>query len=417
MKTRLHWLRMLTAVLMSLIVPSSDSGLFAGDAKKAGLQLQEGDVVALCGDSITSSGMYPRFVEVYQLLCGPKMKVGFVNCGRWGENAGDFPKSWDRDFVAAKPTVVTICYGMNIGRGGSPLKEPTLAGEAKALKAIIEKFKAGGGRTVILGSPGCVDTNFHHNPDGANISLGQLRDNARKLAEETKSIFADVHTPMMEVMAKAQKKFGKEYAFAGGKGDGLHPGQAGHLVMAWVYLKALGYDGAIGTLTLELDKGQARASDGHKILSFKGGVAEVESTRSPFCFLGDAKNPKNDTNANSTRSVMDLFPFNDDLNRLMFIVRGAKSKKLKIVWGSQVKEFDAIALEKGINLAAEFHDNPFSGPFAKTLGALAERDQCRQWLAGKEFKGNPSILKRQEAALRALAPVPVTHAIRVEELP
>lgn len=383
-------------------------------APERGSLLLEGDVVALCGDSITSAGHYPSFLEAYQLLCGPRVNVTFVNCGRWGEVARDFPKTWDKDFLPAKPTVLTICYGMNIGRGGSVLKETTLAEEAKALTAIIDKFKSIGGRTVVLGSPGCVDTTFHPKPDAANASLAQLRDNAKKVAKETGTIYADVHTPMIEVMAKAKEKHGKDFAFAGGKGDGLHPGQAGHLVMAWAFLKAMGYDGQVGTLTVELDKGQAAAGAGHKVLGFKAGAVEVESTRYPFCFLADPRHSKDQASANSTRSVVELFSFNTDLNRLTLIVRGAKAKKLKITWGGQAKEFEADALDKGVNLAADFLDNPFAGPFAKVMAALSERNSCRGWLKQEAYKNDASIPKRLEAALKALVPVPVKHEIRIE---
>ncbi|MBY0525846.1 MAG: hypothetical protein K2R98_20805 [Gemmataceae bacterium] len=77
-------------------------------ATPVGCELRKGDVVALCGDSITSAGHYPSFLEAYQL--------------------------------------------------DGPLKDATLAEEAKALQGIIDKFKSLVGRTVILGSPGCVDT-------------------------------------------------------------------------------------------------------------------------------------------------------------------------------------------------------------------------------------------------------------------
>ena len=177
----------------------------AGEKTRPKLKLKDGDVVAFCGDSITSNGQYPGFVELYQLLCGPRMKVTFVNCGRWGKTAGTFPKTWDKDFVPAKPSVVTLCYGMNTGRGGRAINDATVAREAGALKVIVTKFREIGGRVVLLGSPGCVDSEFHRAPAAANANLAKLRDNARKVAEETGVTFVDVHTPMIEVMAKAAK--------------------------------------------------------------------------------------------------------------------------------------------------------------------------------------------------------------------
>ncbi len=82
-----------------------------------------------------------------------------------------------------------------------------------------------------------------------------------------------------------------------------------------------------------------------------------------------------------------------------------------------VKTFDAAALDKGINLAAEFLDNPFCGHFTKTMAALAERDNCRAWLKQEAYKNNPSIPKRLDAALKALTPATVAHTIKIEELP
>ncbi len=42
---------------------------------------------------------------------------------------------------------------------------------------------------------------------------------------------------MIDAMAKAKLKYGKEYNVAGG--DGVHPNRNGHLVMAYAFLKAL----------------------------------------------------------------------------------------------------------------------------------------------------------------------------------
>jgi hypothetical protein len=222
-----------------------------------------------------------------------------------------------------------------------------------------------------------------------------------------------MHTPMVDVMAKAKEKYGAGYAFAGGGGDGVHPGRAGHLVMTWVMLKALGYDGDIGTITVDLGQGgKATATDGHKVLSSAGGSVEIESSRYPFCFLPDPNRPKEEKSANATTTVAGLFPFNQDLNRLTLVVKGGTGR-LKVTWGTQSKEFDAAAREKGVNLAAEFVDNPFRGQFAKILAAMAERNQCRRWLA-REYKGDAGMQKRLERALENMKVVPVKHTIKVE---
>src|SRR5262249_15699453 len=149
--------------------------------------------------------------------------------------------------------------------------------------------------------------------------------------------FADVHAVMNDAMVKAKAKYGEDYQVAGG--DGVHPGPNGHLVMAYAFLKALGCDGNIGTITVDLTPGKAEASGGHKIVSTKDGVVEVESTRYPFCLTpGDPKDP------NITASIVEFFPFHQDLNRLTLVVKNPGAEKLKITWGATSKDYSAAEL-------------------------------------------------------------------------
>ena len=410
-----------------LPAPSRQAGAATRPASApAGMLLKDGDVVALCGDSITSSGAYPGFIELYQWMCCPQPKVTLMNFGRWGETAAQFPPVMDKDVLPAKPTVALICYGMNNCRSGRVMSDPAAAGWGDGqIMTVVKKFKDAGVRLVVLASPGCVDsTHFTLSQNAPPVqaaiaatqkNLSLLRDSAKRVAEREGLVFADMHTPMVEVMAKAKAKYGPDFAFAGGKGDGVHPGQAGHLVMTWVYLKALGYRGDVGTITLDLAKDQAEATEGHQVIAAKGGAVEVESARYPFCFLANPYNAKDFTGPGSTRSVADLFPFNDDLNRLLLVVRGAKSKRLKVTWGGQSKEFDAAALERGVNLAAEFLDNPFCPQLAKIAAALGERNRCRPWLRQPQFKDDPNMAKRLERASENMKVVPVKHTITVTD--
>jgi GDSL-like lipase/acylhydrolase family protein len=407
----------------ALVLAASAAG--AAGPKPAMVQLRDGDVVALCGDSITSAGSYPLFLELYHHVCGPKINVTFLNFGRWGETARSFPPVMDKSVIPAKPTVATICYGMNNCRSSRVMSDAAAKGWGDGeILTVVNKFKKAGVRSIVLSSPGCVDSTWfglsQSKPpnqkamEATQKNLSLLRDSARRVAAEHKLVFTDMHAAMIDVMAKAKAKHGKGYAFAGGKGDGVHPGAAGHLVMAWVFLKALGYTGEIGTVTLDLDKNKAEATGGHRVVAVKNGAVEVESVRYPFCFLGDPYKRSNMTGPRATRSVVELFPFNDDLNRFRLVVRGAKAKRLKVTWGKGAKEFDAATLEKGINLAAEFLDgNPFVKPFAKIATAMSERNRCRRWIRMPRYKDNPGMKKRLERAVASTKVVPVKHTILV----
>lgn len=240
----------------------------------------------------------------------------------------------------------------------------------ESLEAIIKTFKDNGVRFIVAGGPGAVDTHYFKREKATaevyNKTLAELTAIAKEVAEKNGVAFADLHTPMMAAMAAAKAKHGA--ALAVGGRDGVHPGANGQLAMAYAFLKALGCEGNIGTITLDQKAGTAGATDGHKVLSSEAGRIELESTRYPFCF----PNPPEDLE--STRGIIEFLPFNQDLNRYMLVVKNASAPKLKVTWGSNSKEFTKEKLEKGINLAAEFLDNnPFTEPFMAVQKAVREQ--------------------------------------------
>ena len=335
----------------------------AGLAQADGLQT--GDRVAVCGDSITEQKLYSVMIESYLLMCQPAAKLTALQFGWGGETAQGFYSRMANDCLPFKPSVATTCYGMNDGRY-SPPNEGTLKWYEDNQRNIVKSFKKAGVRLIVVGSPGVVDSDtFRGNPELAtmyNKTLAAERDLSKKVAAEEQVVFANVFDAMMDTMVQAKAKYGKGYAFAGN--DGVHPGPNGHLVMAYAFLKALGCDGNLGSVKVDLGAGKAEAEGGHKVLSSQGGTVELESTRYPFCFSGDP------ASSNATSGVIQFCPFNQDLNRLTLVVTGTNAAKLKVTWGGQSKEFAAADLAKGINLAAEFLNNPFSQPFAAVMGRI-----------------------------------------------
>ncbi len=178
--------------------------------------------------------------------------------------------------------------------------------------------------------------------------------------------FADAHNTMMDAMTKAKAVLGDAYQVAGA--DGVHPKVSGHLVMAYAFLKAMGFDGDLGTIALDM-KGASTATGGHQVLNGVNGKAEVESSRWPFCFYGKPDD------AAGTVSILPFVPFNQDLNRLTLVVRNLHAAQGKVTWGEQTKTFAKADLEQGINLAAEFLDNPFSAAFRKLDEAVGTKEQ------------------------------------------
>jgi lysophospholipase L1-like esterase len=359
-----------TSFLATAIAPLalSASLLAAGED-----QLPPNSRLAIIGDSITEQKQYCKFMETYLVACAGRTDIHVFQFGWSGETAPGFLARMENDLAVFKPTAATTCYGMNDG-SYQPYKDDIGKRYEDAMTAIGKKFDAQGVKNVVFGSPGAVDTKYFVKPGSRfpagqdavlyNENLAQLGAIDKKLAAATGKVFADVHTPMIEAMAKAKAALGNDFDVCGG--DGVHPNPDGQLIMAYAFLKGLGCKGDIADITVDMN-GSATASEGHKVLSSGPGKVELESTRYPFVLEGDLKSSK------STRSITPFLPFNEDLNRFTLHVKNLGKDKAKVTWGPESKEFSKEQLEKGVNLAAEFTHTPFDAAFNTYMGAVAKK--------------------------------------------
>ncbi len=385
------------------------------------LQFKKGDRLAIIGDSITEQKMYSRIMETYLTVCVPQLDITCRQFGWGGETAPGFYSRMENDCLRFKPDIATTCYGMN-DHHYEPYKKETGDEYYKASSAIVKLFKKSGTR-VVQGSPGTILLKpwWQGNPDSTveamNQNLCELRNIGIKIAKEENVAYADVFVPMLVGEFNARKMYADDYKLAGE--DGVHPDWAGHLVMAYAFLKGLGLDGNIGTFTMDLADGSATVSEGHKVLSSNNGLVTIESTRYPFCATGPTNSWK------SIRSGMTLVPFNEELNRMMLVVKNAKADKYVVYWGSQRHTYTKQQLAEGVNLAADFDVNPFSDAFKKVDEAVTnkqnyETHQIKTMFHGEEAKIDmDTIVKLTEMVhakkVKALEDSikPVVHTIKI----
>jgi lysophospholipase L1-like esterase len=387
------------------------------------VSLQKGDRLAICGDSITEQKMYSVLIETYLTACLPELEITCRQYGWSGEKADGFLARMDNDVLRFKLTVATSCYGMNDFRY-VPFDEAIAAQYSKNQTEIARKFKAAGTRYV-LGSSGIIDSvpkwvkSAKGTKKDLNLALSKFRNIALEVAEAEKVGFADVYRPMLIADSNAKKSFGETFQISGK--DGVHPGWAGHAIMAYAFLKGLGVNGDLGTITLDDSKGAASATGGHEIVSTEKGAITVRSTRLPFAPGSGAT----DSDA-SLRAGMALVPFDADLNRFTLKVTAPKSASYKVTWGASSKTFTADQLKAGINLAAEFQDNPLVAPFKEIQAAVAakqayETKQIKGMVHGKEGKADMEATFERTEVERAklvakLAETvnPAEHVISIE---
>jgi lysophospholipase L1-like esterase len=389
-----------------------------------GLYLKNGDTVAICGDSITEQKMYSRILETYLTVCYPNLKLNVRQFGWSGETAQGFLRRMTNDCLRFKPTLATLCYGMNDFKY-RPYDEPNAQWYKSNYTAVVRAFKSAGAR-VIVGSPGCVGKVASWVKGNAgtvedhNLSLCAFRNIDINIAKQENVRFADVFWPMFVSSFYGKIQFGPGFELSGK--DGVHPGWAGHLVMAYCFLKAMGVDGEIGTISVDLQHKKARASQGHQIQKFDGRTLTLTSYRYPFC--AEDRPNKDD----SIRAGMDLVTFNQEFNRFILKVNGVKSELVKITWGNQSKVYSSAELTKGVNLANDFVVNPFLAQFKMVDEAVAakqafETKQIKELFHSPAAKTNMNnIVSTSEAERSRLvknienAFVPITHTIIIDPI-
>lgn len=395
-------------------------------APEPSVSLIRGDRLAICGDSITEQKQYSVLIETYLTACLPELKITCRQFGWSGEKADGFLSRIDNDVLRFNPTVATTCYGMNDFRY-VPFDEEIAARYRANQKSIAEKFKQAGARLVI-GSPGIIDSVPHWvktatgQKKDLNLALSKFRNIALEVAEAENVGFADVYRPMLLADLRAKKAFGEDFKIAGK--DGVHPGGAGHLIMAYAFLKALGVDGDLGTIVWDDSKKSATAEGGHEVLSDEGGTLRIRSNRLPF-----SPGPGPADRDDSIRAGMTFVPFDAALNRLILKVTEHKAEHYAVTWGGEPKVFTAEQLHNGINLAAEFEDNPLVPAFQKIREAVQakqayETKQIKKLVHGPEGKADmegtfASTEKEREAFVKRLTSVvrPVEHTITIVPKP
>jgi lysophospholipase L1-like esterase len=387
--------------------------------------LREGDRLAIVGDSITEQKMYSRIIENYLTVCVPELKITVRQYGWSGEKTDGFLNRMDRDCLTFKPTIATLCYGMNDARY-RPFDVTNGQWYRDHYTAIVRRFKESGTR-VVLGSPGCSGkiASWVKSRSGTleehNLNLCALRDIAMGVAQSEQVAFADIFWPMYQQQILAPKRFHKsaeDYAVAGK--DGIHPGWAGQVMMAYAFLTAMGLDGDLGTINVNMADGKATATGRHTVDSFVNGSISLTSHQYPYCAQGEVDLD------DSIRSGMTLVPFGNKLNRFILKASGVPSNGIKVTWGEESQSFTAAEAATGINLADKFVKNPFSAAFARVDAAVLtkqtyETKQVKQIFHGERGKQDfAKAVAETEAERQPLVEaiassfVPVQHVITIE---
>lgn len=208
-----------------------------------GFGLHEGDRVVFYGDSITDQRLYTTFTETYVVTRFPRTNISFVHSGWGGDRVtggagGPIDVRLWRDVLPFNPTVVTIMLGMNDGRYRA-FDQPTFDEFSAGFKHITDTLKRqipGVRITAIQPSPYDDVTRAPLFEGGYNQVLVRYSDFLKQLAADQHLALADLNTSVVEALKKANAADAANAAKL--IPDRVHPGAAGHILMAEALLKA-----------------------------------------------------------------------------------------------------------------------------------------------------------------------------------
>ncbi len=225
-----------------LLLSSLAAGLFAADPPS--FYLHDGDRVVFYGDSITDQRLYTLYTELFTMTRYPTMDVAFFHSGWGGDRVsggggGTVDVRLQRDVFAYKPTVVTIMLGMNDGHYTNHKAEDDQVFQAgfRHIVETLQKEIPSVRITAIEPSPfDDVTRPFTLEPDGYNAVLVNYGHWIEGYANGSKLDVADLNSGVVTVLKTANVTDNTQAQKI--VPDRVHPGPAGHLIMAEQLLKA-----------------------------------------------------------------------------------------------------------------------------------------------------------------------------------
>ena len=205
------------------------------------------------GNSITYAGQYVTDIETYCSISYPGQKIEFINMGlpsetvsglsEPGHAGGKFPRPdlherLDRVMALVKPDLVFACYGMNDGIY-MPFDEERFAKYKEGINWLHDKYVKAGIRIIHITPP--VYDELRGGKKGYAAVLDRYSEWLLSLKKTAGWEVADIHFPMKKYL-EAHRKVDNALSIDGFAlaNDGVHPGEAGHWIIAKELLLYMG---------------------------------------------------------------------------------------------------------------------------------------------------------------------------------
>ena len=345
------------AILLSAFLLCFSSSLHAQKITP----FKDGDRAVFLGNSITDGGHYHSYIWLYYMTRFPEMRLTVLNAGIGGDRAIDMVRRLDGDVFSKNPTVLITTFGMNDTgyfeyNGDQPEKfaDEKVKESYDAYKQMEARYKnLANTKILLVGSTPYDETAvIEGNTPFKNKNKAMLRivDFQRKSAEDNGWEFFDYNQPMTALNKQFQQK---DPTFTLCGNDRIHPDNDGHMVMAYLFLKAQGFAGKeVADINIDASKMSVVSSSNCEISNLK-----KTSTGISLNYLANSLPYPMDTvargwgNKKSQGEAVKVVPFVDEMNKEMLTVSGLSGNFKLVIDGENIGTWSAKDLAKGINLA------------------------------------------------------------------
>ncbi|HMI64299.1 MAG TPA: SGNH/GDSL hydrolase family protein [Puia sp.] len=325
---------------------------------------QAGERVIFVGNSITEAGYYESYIWLYYMLHFPGRRITVYNGGIGGDRAKNILDRFDDDVLPKKPTTICLTFGMNdsgyfefLAGNADSTATMRVKESAHYFEAIREKLKKYSPAKKIMISSSLYDETVK-NPKNyfpkKSLAMQQIAAFQEKAASDEHWGFVDFLRPMTEITLREQKK---DSSFTLTGSDRIHPGNAGHFVMAWLFLKQQGLAGKpVADVVIDAKTGKTELSENCQIssLSVNPGRGQLQ-----FDYLANSLPYPQDSvprlfeNPHRQTEALGVIPFNEEMNREKLAIRGLGEGDYSLTMdGRPIGKWTGAELGKGIDLAA-----------------------------------------------------------------
>jgi lysophospholipase L1-like esterase len=323
---------------------------------KADFYLKDRDRIVFYGDSITDQRLYTTYIESYCVTRFPNRHFTFIHSGWGGDRVtggggGPIDVRLKRDVLVYKPTVVTICLGMNDGSYRAfdkGLFDNYVNGYRHILDTLTKELP--GVRITLVTAPPYDDITRQPNFAGGYNSVLKLYGEAvAQLGKEYHMTVADTNAPLVAALDKAEH--GNTELASKIIPDRVHPGPGGHMVMAAAVLKSWNAPEDVANIEINAPRRRVVKQDNTK-------VSDVKVTKEGITFTHhDASLPwpvDRDADRNKDMQLtLDVTDYEKTLNSFRLKITGLPEGKYQMkVDGADVDQLTAADLNAGIDLAA-----------------------------------------------------------------